>query len=268
MSDKEDGQAGGALQKLATSATDIFVDSVSSLAGTNRLNDFSLQVCRENLYRLAMQQSIVTAGGVKSAGTDGMVSMSPMIDAMLKVCVLSLGAGCTWVVCAPTEQGKTVAAEFLIHGNHCLRPKRSLKIDATNMTDFSKDFSTYLKCSAAESCLSRLLCEALTDTAPIGSGEGNLVAKVTATATNLAGKVICSPATAISSTTCMEMRDAQKHPILKLTSPHEDGDPSPILIIDEFYCKTEKNEEFIQTLLRDASAKGVVVFLMTKEKEW
>lgn len=272
---KDDGQAGGALQKLATSATDALVDSVSSLAGSafeegaNRFNDFSLNVCRENLDRMARQQSIVTAVGVKSPGIDGMVSMSPMIDAMLKVCALSLGGGCTWVVCAPTEQGKTVAAEFLIHGNHCLRPKRSLKIDATNMTDFSKDFATYLKCSAAESCLSRLLCEALTDTVPIAdSGEGNLAARATAMTTNLAGKVICSPATAISFGTSMEMRDAQQHKILKVKSARKDGDPSPILIIDEFDCKTEENEKFIKTLVRDANAHGVVVFLMTKEKEW
>jgi hypothetical protein len=69
---------------------------VSSLAGSaveegaNGLNDFSLHICRENLGRLAMQQIILTAGRIKSAGIDGKVYMSPMIDAMLKVCVLSL----------------------------------------------------------------------------------------------------------------------------------------------------------------------------------
>lgn len=55
-------------------------------------------------------------------------------------------------MCAPTDQGKTIASQFLIHGNHSMIPKRSLKIDATNMTDFAKEVATILQCSAAESC--------------------------------------------------------------------------------------------------------------------
>jgi len=133
------------------------------------------------------------------------------------------------------------------------------------MTNFSKDFATYLKCSAAESCLSQRLCKALTNTVPIAdSGEGNLTAKVTATVTNLARKVLCSSVTANSS---MEMRDAQQHKILGVKSPRKDGDPPPILIIDKFDCKTKENKKFIKTLVRDASAEGVGIFLMTKEKE-
>jgi hypothetical protein len=171
---KDDGQAGGILQKFATSATDAFVGSVSSLAGSavqegaNRLNDFSLQVCRENLDRMARKRSVVTAVDVEDV--HGGVYMPPMIKAMLEACFLSLGGGggngATWVVCAPPDQGKTVASQFLIHGNHSMLSKRCLKIDTTNMTNFAKDFGIILKCSAAESCMSQLLCEALSDTAP------------------------------------------------------------------------------------------------------
>jgi len=172
----DDGRA-GALQQLSIAAVDALVDDVSSLAGSaleekgaNRVNEFSLKVCSENLLRMAKDRSIVNAFEVEDVH-DG-VAMSPMIEAMLKACFLSLpvvgskGSGTTWVVCAPTEQGKSVAAQFLVHGDHSMHPKRSLKIDATNMTNFARDFARYLQCSAAESCLSKVLCEALSDTVP------------------------------------------------------------------------------------------------------
>lgn len=46
------------------------------------------------------------------------------------------------------------------------------------------------------------------------------------------------------------------------------GCGSPILIIDEFYFNMEKNKAFISTLLRDASSKGVTVFLVTRDSDW
>jgi hypothetical protein len=272
-STKEEGQRDGAFQKLASAATDASVDSVSSLAGSaveegaNRLNDFSLQVCRENLDRMARGRSVVTAVEVEAVH-DG-VSMSLMIKAMLKACFFSLGggggSGTTWVVCAPTEQGKTVAAQFLINGNHSLLSKRCLKIDATNMTHFAKDFAVYLKCSAAESCMSQLLCEALSDTAPRGDDGGTKVAKVSAAAIHVAGKYLCNPGNAIVGN-LMEMRDAEQHKVLKLDT--DGAEPAPILIIDEFYRDTEENENFVRTLLRDSAAKGIVVFLMTRDRAW
>ena len=82
--------------------------------------------------------------------------MSPMIYAILKVCDLAALGGPVWVVCAPSGQGKTTAAESLIHGNHCMRPDRSLKIDARDMTNFPKDFAEKLNCGDAELCLSQL----------------------------------------------------------------------------------------------------------------
>jgi hypothetical protein len=253
---------------------DAFVDSMSSMVGSaveegaNRLNDFSLQVCRENLDRMARERSVVTAGEVADV-KDG-VTMSPMINAMLKACFLSLGgsggSGTTWVVCAPTDQGKSVAAQFLIHGNHSLLPKRSLKIDATNMKNFAKDFAVYLKCSAAESCMSQLLCEALSDTAPRGDDGGTEVAKVSAAAIHVAGKYLCNPGNATGKGNLMEMRDAEQHKVLKLDT--DGAEPALILIVDELYCDTEENKNFVRTLLRDASAKGIVVFLMTRDREW
>jgi hypothetical protein len=230
---------------------------------------FSLNFCREHLDRLVCAQSVVTAAdGALDKGFGGKVTMSPMIFSMLKMCHISVGGGGTWVVCAPTDQGKTLAAHFLIHGKHGARPKRSLKIDATNMTDFAKDFAAILNCSAAESCLSQLLCEALTDSASIVGSLERKLAKATAKATNIARQYLCIPGKSIAFSTEIEMRDAEKHKILALETCGEGGEPSPILIIDEFYLNTEKNKAFIRTLLRDASATGVTVFLMTRDSDW
>lgn len=93
---------------------------------------------------MARERSIVNAGELSL----DKLSMSPMISEMLRVCITAV-CGCTWVVCAPTDQGKTAAAEFLIHGKHSVRPTRSLKIDATNMADFVNKFAgDVLNCAA------------------------------------------------------------------------------------------------------------------------
>jgi hypothetical protein len=149
-----------------------------------------------------------------------------------------------------------------------MRPKRSLKIDATKMTNFPMDFAVYLQCSAAEPDMSQLLCEALTDSAPINnSGEGKL-AKVTAMVSDMAEQYVCNPGNAIAFSNQIEMRDAEEHKVLRKKPFNKSGNPCPILIIDDFYLNTEANKDFIRVLLRDAGAKGVIVFLMTKDRDW
>lgn len=291
MAEKEGSNHGGALQKVVTKATDMLIDSVSSLAnsaieeGSNRVQEFSLKVCKQNLRRMASNQSIVTANPIAiDSGFGDKVIMSPLIEAMLRVCFLTSGSGtgCTWVVCAPTDQGKTLATQFLIHGKHGLRPKRSLKIDATNMTNFAKDFSEKtLKCGAAENSLSMILCGALTSSesdtsdaagtnanANVGTGTGQRVAEAAAAATDLAGQFVCNVENTVAFGSTLEMKDAEKHKILKLKSSREDGEPRPILVIDECYCETEENKQFFSTLIRDAAATGVIVFLITKNPAW
>jgi hypothetical protein len=140
---------------------------------------------------MARERSVVTSSEILKV-QDGVI-MSPIISRMLQACCLTLGSGgTTWVVCAPNDQGKSVAAHFLIHGNHTLMPKRSLKIDATNMKDFSKDFAKVLNCAAAQSRLSVLLSEALSDTAPKGDDAETRFAEASAQAMNAAGKLVCT----------------------------------------------------------------------------
>jgi len=73
-----------------------------------------------------------------------------------------------------TKRKSCLAAQFLMHGNHNLRPKRSLKIDATNMGIFPMEVAAILKFSAAGSAFfARFLCVGLKSTALINdSGEG------------------------------------------------------------------------------------------------
>jgi len=83
---------------------------------------------------------------------------------------------------------------------------------------------------------------------------------------NVAGKYLCNPGITADLSNRMEMRDAAQHKVLRLDT--DGAEPPPILIIDEFYCDTEENKNFVQSLLKDASAKGIVVFLMTRDSVW
>jgi hypothetical protein len=272
-SGKKDSLIGSFVNKTMNSATGSLAESASSLASgafeqaTKAAYDVTISVCKRNLDRMAAQQSIVNTRDVRKSGNLS-VSMSPAIVGMVEACSLTLGSstnmsgqGCVWVVCAPPDQGKTHAAEYLIHGNHSLRPKRSLKIDATNMTNFPKDCAEkLLNCGAAADSLSLLLCGALEGTADT-AGDLSFAAK----ATSLAGKVACQPELTTPFDTLIEMHDADQHHILRLG---EGMVPAPVLIIDEFYCDTKENQDFIRVLLRDASSANVVVFLMTTNKDW
>jgi len=81
----------------------------------------------ENLDRMAKNLSTINTGDVElPGGFGGKVVMSPLIKAMLYACALAAGdlgaAGCTWVACTPTDQGKSLVTQLLMHGNHNLRP--------------------------------------------------------------------------------------------------------------------------------------------------
>jgi hypothetical protein len=192
--------------------------------------------------------------------------MAPLIDGMLMACSLigegdERGEGGAWVVCAPSNQGKTLAMEFLVHGDHSFRPKRSLKIDATNMKDFPKDCASFLNCPAAANSLAQILCKAVAGTAPKDDVAINFAAK----ASLRAGKMVCKPDVMIPFDTLIKMRDADQHGVLHLA---QGSVPCPILIIDEFYCETKENVDFVRLLYKEASSLGVVVFINTTNKKW
>jgi hypothetical protein len=123
------------------------------------------------------------------------------------------------------------------------------------MKNFPKDCAFFLNCGATADCLSLLLCESLAGTA-YNTGELGLAAK----ASSLAGMVACQPDMTIPFDTPIEMHHAVYHYILRVDED-EEMLPAPVLIIDEFYCDTKANEDFIRTLLRDASSAEHSEFL-------
>jgi len=149
-------------------------DSVEEIA-VEALSD-ALSSLRESVGEAAMRQARIATKDIFRADLDGLVAsrstlrgspikasevtMSPLILSV-KACHYSLGraTGTTWVVCAPVDQGKSLVSQFLIHGDHYLRPERALTIHATNITNFAKDFAAYMDCEPAESEMSQFLYE-------------------------------------------------------------------------------------------------------------
>jgi hypothetical protein len=277
MTDDKGNNQGGSLigsvvEKSKHKATESLAESLSSMANSavervsKAANEITVAVCRENLDRLAATKSIVNTSDVRAIGKSS-VCMSPLIEGMLWACALTIGypdqpgEGGAWVVCAPTNQGKTFATEFLIHGDHTLRPKRSLKIDATNMKDFPKECASFLNCPSAADSLALLLCQALAGTATNADAATTFAAK----ASLRVGKMMCEPEVMIPFDTSIKMREAEEYDDLKLG---QNKVPCPILIIDEFYCETEENSNFIRKLYKEASSAGVIVFVITTDREW
>lgn len=202
--DQEENEGDSLIGKVVKSkqiATENLVDSLSSAANSavdlaaKAATNISLAGCRQYLNRLAAQQSIVNTCDVRQTGKNKKICMAPLIEGMLLTCFLTigeageLGQGGAWVVCAPPNQGKTIAMEFLIHGDHSLRPERSLKIDATNMEDFPKDCASLLNCPAAANSLAQILCQAVAGTAP----QADVSATFAANVSLRAAKMMCEP---------------------------------------------------------------------------
>lgn len=64
----------------------------------------------------------------------------------------------------------------------------------------------------------------------------------------------------------LEIREAEKYRILNVET--DDDEPSLLLMKFIVYSDTEENQNFVRTLLRDAAAKGIIVFLMTRDQDW
>jgi hypothetical protein len=272
MADDEENEKGfveGVMQQSKAKAGDRIVHALSTAAtravdgATKHDTDLAVAVCREDLARMASEQSIVNTCDVRQTGKND-ISMAPLINGMLWACSLTLDQpsdGVVWVVCAPSNQGKTFAMEYLIHGEHSFRPTRSLKIDATNMKNFPKECATLLNCPAAAKSLALTLCQAVSGKVAGTHGATNFAAK----ASYHVGKSVCEPDMMIPCDAFIKMRDAGEHNILQIG---EGSTPCPILVIDEFYWETEENANFISLLYKEASKLGVVVFVVTSDKKW
>jgi hypothetical protein len=134
------------------------------LYGGQTMAFVSKAVALQGLRRLAARKTLLnTPSDTRESGA---VAVSPLILKMLHACEIT-AKGKVWVVCAPSDQGKSAASEFIMHGEHSLRPDRSLKIDATDWKDFRADCAEgVLYCPQLASSLSGHLCLALASRAP------------------------------------------------------------------------------------------------------
>jgi hypothetical protein len=156
--------------------------------------------------------------------------ISPLISNMLWACDITIGVA--FGLCAVRRAlGKRFAAELLMHGDHGLRPERSLKIDATYMQNFPVDCAkNLLQCPlAAEKNLPLLLCKAL-----------NGKPKMSDKATDVVGKIVCAPQLMIpfDENNPIKLRESEGGGVPKAIRLVEDReDRIPILIIDDFNCE-------------------------------
>jgi len=222
----------------------------------------SKAVALQGLGRLAARKTLLNTS---DGGESGAVVVSPLILKMLHACEITT-KGRVWVVCAPSDQGKSAASEFIIHGEHSLRPDRSLKIDATNWKDFCADCAEgVLYCPQLARSLSVHLCNALASLAPVDVDDsdpsflekiGNWIDRLSCLALDQVNFDEHRPITIYGPTSIEVPVDGATHK------------SSPILIIDDFNEVTEANKGFVKELFRDAAKLGVVVFILTRDQDW
>lgn len=226
--------------------------------GGQALTAVSKAVALRGLDRLAARKTLLNTQDVREVGAAATVSISLLILRMLEACEITSN-GQVWVICAPSDQGKTCAAEFMMHGEHGLRPDRSLKNDATNWNDFRANCATEALHCPQLANLSVHLCQSLFSREPldVDASDPTFIEKVS----DWPGRLSCV-------TSDNKVKFDEKHPI-KIFGPRsrevcEVGavacKPSPILIIDDFNEDTAKNVEFVKELYRDTAKAKIVVF--------
>jgi len=217
-----------------------------------------LFVMKHLLARLANEKCIVNGTIQRKEGED--VFVSHIIEKMIEACTLNAATGGVWIVSAPDGMGKSVAAEFLIHGDHLFRPKRSLKLSAMYLSNFPTDFAmVHLCCPKAAPELSLHLCQALNEEYPVD-------AKTTSDVHRLLQSASCGPRQKISYSE--RLRVGFYGPSSESMTPSPRFRGCPVLIIDDFDEDSQENLDFVEQLYRDASTHHVTVFILTARKAW
>jgi hypothetical protein len=181
------------------------------------------------------------------------VVMSPhirrMTDSSVQCCLHWKHISC---VCAPAGSGKSTAVEFFMHGNHPLRPERSLMISAAGMKYFPLNFSELMGVKSAHLRLDETLCNclALNQNLPVG------------------GSLVDSSLCSLTAPVRRFKQDIEMYGQERIERPRNDIGNLPLLIIDNFNLATEKNKIFVTKLLQTAAAGGVFVFIMTTNDAW
>jgi hypothetical protein len=231
---------------------------VGSISGNSKLilEKGRIENLKATLARDAAAKTVLNVGGY--SGED--VVKSPHIERMLDAYKHASG-GRVIVMCAPADSGKTTAAEFFLHGQHPLRPERSLMVSAAAMEDFAGEFSSMLGVASIGPNLGGFLCSALSQKPKKSSSVAELVAK--------AGDVVIMALCIMP-----EKRSLDDSDEIKMYGPEKIPSNAvvckrlPMLIIDNFNEDTDKNKAFVKKLFQEASQFGVFVFILTSNETW
>lgn len=209
---------------------------------------------RVSLARDAAAKTVLNGGYLGEP-----VVKSPHIERMLAAYRVAT-TGRVIVMYSPADSGKSVAAEFFMHGAHPYRPDRSLMLSAAGMKNFPEEYATLLGVKSVKLQLGAYLCNALVDQKPADSPSS---------AVELIGRA----GDFVESSLCLmpEKRRLQHHISMvgeQVAPPRVDILKMPTLIIDNFNEATDENKKFVQQLLQSASAHKVFVFIMTTNKTW
>jgi hypothetical protein len=129
-------------------------------------------------------------------------------------------------------------------------------------TEFSRDELGVEKQQAAGPVLGQILCQALTSVEPPSS------------AGEFADKAGTGKAMDNATCTLQERRPFVETNAINMYGPGQIPSPAldrkrlPMLIIDNFNRATDKNKDFVEKLLQEASQFGVFVFILTSNETW
>eukprot|EP00978_Attheya_sp_CCMP212_P022842 scaffold68803_cov57-Attheya_sp.AAC.3 len=154
-----------------------------------------------------------------------------------------------------------------MHGNHLLRPKRSLKISAASMKNFPVEFSQDLCAESSATSLGLILCNTLVadskDEPSVVTGGKEVVA---AAGAGIVEKMLCK-----SQQEKVKFDEAKPITVYgadEISALRPVLEPFPLLILDNFNGDTDENKAFVQKLLNEAAEIGVFVFFLTVNRSW
>ena len=192
----------------------------------------------------------------------GDVVKSPHIERMVASYRVASG-GRVIVMCSPTDTGKTIAAEFFVHGKHPFRPERSLMISAAGMEDVETEFSSLiLGFEGVGPFLGEYLCSALVSRV---SAESDSAAKLVAKAGDAMDTVLY---TAQEKHPFVASKEINMYGPEKVPSPTHVRQGLPVLIINDFNKATAENKKFVEKLFQVAARDKVFVFILTTVERW
>eukprot|EP00978_Attheya_sp_CCMP212_P002506 scaffold5102_cov50-Attheya_sp.AAC.1 len=176
------------------------------------------------------------------------------------------------VCCAPSESGKSVAAEYLLYGDHDWRPERVIMIQCGGMTDFPAQFAEQLGAPReVGKDMSALLVEAMLpskDKTPTTAP--NLLQKISCVIQKLKGMQCLNPSHPKTRATDNQIKLVGSMMLdTKYDAVHRTHfERYPLLILDDFNLQSEENVRFVHMLYTAANHRDVMVLIFTKNDNW